>query len=75
MPFNKKKSQRDYIDDNRIFGLIRSCQGLRLRICNPLTDWWKKGDAYIFTACLSVLIVYFTIYIIQVIWEEMRKIQ
>ncbi len=46
MSFNKKKSLHGYIDDNGIFGIIRSCQYLRLRIWNPFTDWCKKGDSY-----------------------------
>ncbi len=42
----KKKSLHGYIGNDGIFDIVRSCQGLRLRIWNPLTDWHKKGDSY-----------------------------
>ncbi len=58
MPFNKKTSLHGYIDDNGIFGIIRSCQGLRLRLWNPLTDCCKKEYSYNWTKknyCCSIL--------------------
>ncbi len=44
VPLNKKKSLHSSIDGNGIFGIIRSCRGLRVRIWNSLTDWRKKAD-------------------------------
>ncbi len=35
--FNKKKKLHGYINDVEIFGIIRCCQGFKLRIWNPLT--------------------------------------